>query len=81
MNTASRETESPATETTKPPVVLHTEPTEDILLLGEMLVDSKTMADLLKGLVAAGEGYHGNLRVIRGAAVRMAERCKRLLGE
>ncbi len=61
--------------------VLHMEPAEDILLLGEMLQDVKTSLDLLRKLAISGVAYRGHLRVIRGNAVRTAERAQRLLGE
>ena len=62
-------------------LVLFREPTEEIFLLGVMLVDAKTQTDLLKGLASAGECYRGDLRIIRGAAKRMTDRCSLLLGE
>lgn len=71
----------PEEKRTDKAIVLFEEPTDDILTLGAMLVDAKAQLDLLKGLAISGEAYRGNLRMVRGAAVRMAERCKRLLGE
>jgi hypothetical protein len=63
------------------PAELYREPEHDIELLGEMLHDVETMEDLLRQLPFDREHYRANLRIVRGAAVRMGERCIRLLQE
>lgn len=63
------------------PADLYVEPEEDLLVLGEMLHDVATMGEMLRELPFVRWSYRGNLRVIRGAAVRMADRCAKLLGE
>jgi hypothetical protein len=60
---------------------LWVEPTEQMLILGEMLRDTQLMLEKLQGLPFSGVGYRGDLRVIRGAAKRTAERCARLIGD
>jgi hypothetical protein len=60
---------------------LYAEPQDGVLLLGEMFRDSKVIEEKLKKLPFAGEAYRGDLRVIRGAAKRIADRCAKLLGE
>lgn len=61
-------------------VKLFEEPEEDILVLGYMARDAKTMSALLNGLPFA-EDYRGTLRIIRGCAERMRLRTAKLLGE
>lgn len=61
-------------------VKLWTEPTEEILILGLMMRDNNTIESMLKRL-AFDPDYQGSLRVIAGAAVRIRERCEKLLGE
>lgn len=68
-------------EETPPPADLYVEPEEDLLVLGEMLHDAATMGEMLRELPYSRLDYRGNLRVVRGAAVRMADRCAKLLGE
>ena len=63
------------------PVELYQEPIEDVVLLGEMLYDAKTMSELLGGLPFEREHYRANLRIVAGAADRMRKRCARLLVE
>lgn len=64
-----------------PPPDLYREPENDIELLGEMLHDVETMGDKLKRLPFERDHYRADLRIVRGAAVRMADRCARLLEE
>lgn len=64
-----------------PPADLYQEPTEDLLILGEMLHDVKTMAQLLAALPFDRESYRANLRIVAGCAVRTRARCSRLLGD
>jgi len=65
-----------AVEPEKTPVVLHEEPEDAVLLLGEMYRDANVILDKLKTLPFAGpDGYRGDLRVILGAAKRTGERC------
>jgi hypothetical protein len=52
-----------------------------MLLLGHMLYDAELQDERLRELPFDTRNYRGNLRVIRGAAVRMADRCAKLLGE
>lgn len=63
------------------PPDLYVEPEEDLLILGEMLHDVSTMGEMLRALPFDRHRYRGNLRVALGAAVRMRDRCQRLLGE
>jgi hypothetical protein len=61
---------------------LHEEPTDPLLLYGEMLRDGKVIADLLKELpMTANGGYHGTLRAVIGAAERIKRRAVTLSGE
>jgi hypothetical protein len=62
-------------------IVLWTEPADDIVLLGAMQMDAQLQAAKLKTLPLAGDGYHGELLVIRGAAERMRRRCDRLIAQ
>lgn len=63
-------------------VKLHTEPEQDIRVLGELVRDVGTMKDMLTELVfATSDGYLQNLRVVRNAAERTIRRCDRLLGD
>lgn len=64
-----------------PPAELYIEPENDIELLGEMLHDNRVMAELLQELPFDRAHYRANIRIVLGAAVRMRERCARLLGE
>lgn len=63
------------------PPELYVEPQNDIELLGEMLHDQATIGEMLRELPFDRAHYRGNLRVVLGAAVRMRDRCVRLLGE
>lgn len=71
----------PAEQGPPPPAGLYREPVEDILIVGEMLHDVRTMDELLRRLPFDREHYRANLRIVAGAAVRTRERCERLLGE
>jgi hypothetical protein len=62
-----------------PPPNLYQEPDEDILIVGEMLHDLKTMDELIRKLPFDREHYRANLRIVLGAAVRTRQRCERLL--
>lgn len=64
-----------------PPAELYIEPENDIELLGEMLHDNRVMAEMLQELPFDRAHYRANIRIVLGAAVRMRERCARLLGE
>jgi hypothetical protein len=57
------------------------EPPEQILLLGHMVADIEIMQAELRGLMFAGPDYRSKLRVVRGAAKRISDRCAKLLGE
>lgn len=57
------------------------EPATDIELLGAMLTDNATTGALLRQLPYERTHYRSNLRMVLGAAVRMKERCIRLLRE
>ena len=57
------------------------EPATDIELLGAMIVDNQTMGILLRELPYERAHYRSNLRMVLGAAVRMRDRCRRLLEE
>jgi hypothetical protein len=64
-------------------VSIHREPEEDILLLGLMMQDCALQAEMLRDLIKAGnvQNYRSSLMICRGAAVRMKQRCTRLLGD
>lgn len=58
------------------------EPPEDhVLVLGEMLRDVRTIGEKLGELPFADGEYRGDLRVVLAAAKRIAQRCRKLLGE
>lgn len=61
------------------PPELYVEPENDIELLGEMLHDAATVAEMLRELPFDRTHYRGNLRIVLGAAVRMRDRCRKLL--
>ncbi len=61
------------------PPELYVEPESDIELLGEMLHDTRTMGEMLAQLPFDRAHYRANLRIVLGAAVRMRDRCQRLL--
>jgi hypothetical protein len=63
------------------PPELYSEPVEEILIVGEMLHDVRTMDELLRSLPFDREHYRANLRIVAGAATRTRQRCERLLGE
>jgi hypothetical protein len=46
-----------------------------------MTGDAEIITELMRGLPFAGSEYRSNLRIARGAAVRLAARCSKLLGE
>lgn len=62
-------------------VELFSEPTDPVLILGEMFRDLKLIEEKLKALPFAADGYRGDLRVIAGAAKRTLDRASRLIGE
>lgn len=68
-------------EDTPPTPDLYVEPEDGLLILGEMLYDVSTMGEKLRELPFSRTAFRGNLRVVRGAAVRIADRCAQLLGE
>lgn len=65
----------------KPHVSLYTEPTADILILGEMMVASNAQADFLKKLAKSGSEYRGYLYQIKAAAIRVSGLANKLLEE
>lgn len=71
----------PAVLPEKPHISLHTEPTADILILGEMMVASNAQADFLKKLAKSGSEYRGYLYQIKAAAIRVSGLANKLLGE
>ncbi len=63
-------------------VTLFNEPEEEILVLGLVMADAELIEQKLRGSVRKSPtDYRGDLRVIVGAAVRIKQRCQRLLHE
>lgn len=74
-------TPPPRRPESSPAITLFVEPEDPIRIMGEMIRDADLVQEKLRGLAFADEHYRADLRVIRGVAVRMADRCARLLGE
>ena len=62
-------------------VDLFTEPTQPLLILGEMVRDVNLMLEMLRGLPFAGDHYSADLQVIAGAAKRTRDRAAKLIGD
>ncbi len=62
-------------------VELFSEPSEPLLVLGEMVRDVNLMLEKLRALPFSAEFYRADLRVIAGAAKRTFDRAARLIGD
>ena len=71
----------PAMQEALQKVDVYREPSQDILLLGELWRDARTILELLPNLPFDDGQYTGNLRVVLGCSERIRHRCRRLLGE
>jgi hypothetical protein len=57
------------------------DPQEAVLIYGHMITDVEILRGELTGLLFAGADYRSKLRVVRSAAIRLADRAAKLLGE
>ena len=57
------------------------DPQESVLIYGHMRTDVEIIAGELRGLEFSGGEYRSKLRVARSAALRLADRAAKLLGE
>lgn len=75
------ELQAPDRATSNSKTTLWREPKDEVLTLGEMLLDVNRMAEFLREIPWSGENYRANLRMVRGAARRIIERSTRLIGD
>lgn len=62
-------------------VKLFEEPENPVLILGELQHEAVTVQAIAKKLQHSRDKYGADLRIIRAAALRIAERAAKLLGE